>query len=398
MSDKIQNKSVKGIGRRSFLKKATTIGYGVCAASSTLFILPLSGNDKAGSARLAADGLPTHAELSDGLGFYSLIREQMASAPLYVTLDLTPNEAINRRLMGSASEKQMDAAEIMDLIDQMGAMKVLRLTFLGRQSFDNANLLSYIQRANQHNISCAATSDGTDLGDDVLVELSKIPFFNLNFSLDGSTADSHDKYSGSGSFIATVESIGRAKNYGINVTIVTNATSENYAQVADILAMARELRVDTYHVRRYIPVDAEIGTNALVLTPEQAESLLFLQANEMKDNDQSVTKIVGVDPLGGDRKLFVESGVMSQRDNIYAWNVMCQSAATYMHITSNGLVTPCTWMPASAGNVRQEKLAAIWGQSGVFNMLRGRDSFDECVAHSFIEKGDMFSVDPLKWV
>jgi len=346
---------------------------------------------------LAADGLPTHGELSDGLGFYSLIREHQASAPLYITLDLTPNATINQRLMGSASEKQLDALEIMDLIDQMGKMKVLRLTFLGEQSFRNTDILPYIQRADQHNISCAATSDGRDLNDDVLSELSKIPFFNLNFSLDGSTAESHDKFSGSGSFSATTQSIKLAKNHGINVTVVTNATSENYAQVEDILTLARELKADTYHLRRYIPVDTETSTKGLALTPEQAESLLILQANEMERNGESTTKIVGVDPLGGDRKLFVESGVMSQHDNIYAWNVMCQSAATYMHITSNGLATPCTWMPASAGNVRQETLAAIWEQSGVFKMLRGRDSFDECVAHSFIEKGDMFAVDPLKW-
>lgn len=397
MSGKSEKEAGSNIGRRDFLKTATAVGYSLCAASSTLFVLPLSGCDKKGMTKVAADGLPSHAALSDGLGFYNLIRESKASAPLYVTLDVTPAAAINKRVMAKSQEKQLNSEEILGLIDQMGQMRVLHLTFLGEQSFKNSDVLKYISHAEQNNISSAAASDGRDLNDDVLETLSKIPFFNLKFTLDGDTPETHDKFSGIGSFDTTVKAIGRAKKYGINVTVVTNATSENYDQVGRILDIARKLEADTYHVRRYIPVEAEKSTKGLALTPMQAESLLVLQSDEMARKEKSVTEIVGVDPMGGSRKLFVEAGVMSQRDNMYAWNVMCQSAATYMHITSTGMVTPCTWMPVSAGNVREDKLATIWENGGVFNVLRGRDSFDECVAHSFVETGNMLGTDPLKW-
>lgn len=395
MSSNDKEKPAVNVERRDFLKSA--IGFGICSASSTLFVLPLNGLCQASPSTGPMASLPSHTKLADGLGFYTLIRKSKASSPLYVTLDIMPSKAMNERL-GSASTKELTSDEIRSIINELGAMKVLRLTFLGDDAFASPNMLDYIRLADKHNMSCGATGSGAHLGDDLLDKLSKIPFFDLNVSLNGANAQTHDRLHGTGHFDASVEAIKRARKRNIHVTVVTQASRTNFNEVEAIIDLARHLGANTYHLRRYIPLSdknkAKIGE--LPLTREQAKSLLSLQDKRMKEGINE-TQIVGVDPFGGNRKLFVEAGVMSQRDNVYAWNVMCQSGATYMHITSTGLVTPCTWAPIAAGNFRKQRLAEIWNKSPAFNKLRGRESFDECIAHAFIETGDMLAVDPLKW-
>lgn len=49
----------------------------------------------------------------------------------------------------------------------------------------------------------------------------------------------------------------------------------------------------------------------------------------------------------------------------------CPAGKYYCRITPEGDVTPCPYMPVSAGNLRERSFAALWQSAGVFNDLRG---------------------------
>ena len=52
------------------------------------------------------------------------------------------------------------------------------------------------------------------------------------------------------------------------------------------------------------------------------------------------------------------------------WGKGCIAGTRYCRIFANGDVTPCPYLPARAGNVRENPLKQIWEESPVFTVLR----------------------------
>lgn len=56
-----------------------------------------------------------------------------------------------------------------------------------------------------------------------------------------------------------------------------------------------------------------------------------------------------------------------------AWGRGCIAGISYCRIYANGDVTPCPYLPVSAGNVRERPFGEIWNDSPVFRALRNPD-------------------------
>jgi radical SAM protein with 4Fe4S-binding SPASM domain len=56
-----------------------------------------------------------------------------------------------------------------------------------------------------------------------------------------------------------------------------------------------------------------------------------------------------------------------------AWGRGCLAGITYCRIFANGDVTPCPYLPVSAGNVRTTPFSEIWNNSPLFVALRNPD-------------------------
>jgi radical SAM protein with 4Fe4S-binding SPASM domain len=84
----------------------------------------------------------------------------------------------------------------------------------------------------------------------------------------------------------------------------------------------------------------------------------------------------------------------------------CPAGKYYCRITPEGNVTPCPYMPVSAGNLREHSFADLWQSAGVFNDLRepklgGRCGVCEfskicggCRCRAYATYGDYLAEDP----
>jgi radical SAM protein with 4Fe4S-binding SPASM domain len=84
----------------------------------------------------------------------------------------------------------------------------------------------------------------------------------------------------------------------------------------------------------------------------------------------------------------------------------CPAGKYYCRITPEGEVTPCPYMPVSAGNLRERSFADLWESAGVFNDLReprlgGRCGDCEfrkicggCRCRAYATSGDYLAEDP----
>ncbi|MDH3974071.1 MAG: radical SAM protein [Deltaproteobacteria bacterium] len=338
--------------------------------------------------------LASSAVMSGGIEFYNRIRESKASSPLYVTFDLQPFEMLNS--LAGDNSADLTSSQIADVIRQLGEADVLNLTLLGPAPFKDAGIMNYIKLAKDNDISLSVVSSGDDINEQQMDALAKIKFFSLKFNLDGISAATHDKLHKAGNFDKTLAAIRAGIKRGINTTVITYANALNVGEVEQIMDLSIREKADNFVLRRLVPMDTSDKTKALVISPADGEKLISILSKKI-EKSQGGTNMIGADPFGGDTEYFIKSGVMDQRANQYAWNTMCQSGATYCHITSKGAVLPCTWLPVPAGNLKEKSFAEIWEKGETFRQLRGRQSFDECIAHSFTETGNMLERDPLAW-
>jgi radical SAM protein with 4Fe4S-binding SPASM domain len=84
----------------------------------------------------------------------------------------------------------------------------------------------------------------------------------------------------------------------------------------------------------------------------------------------------------------------------------CPAGKYYCRITPEGEVTPCPYMPVSAGNLREHSFADLWGQAAVFADLReprlggrcGACEFSKicggCRCRAYATSGDYLAEDP----
>ena len=382
----------QSLSRKDFLQKAgsSLVGFGIYALTPSLLTLNFSSCRE--PRKITSD-----TDWSDHLAFYNLIRQKHASAPLFVTFDLTDVPALNQKVEQGSAYQNLSSAQIKGILEQMAAIKVLKVTFLGPDLFLRRDFLSLVSYAESLNISTAAATNGAGVTASALDQLAKIPHFGLKINLDGASAATHDKLWGAGAYDQTIRAIKNSVSRKIHTTVVTYANTNNFPEIPDIIDMARDLKADVYNVRRYINLDPADSSKSLYeLSSRQGEELIELQADEAKSSPTPL--IIGVDPFGGNRELFSKRGVArTQKDDPYAWNTMCQSGPTYIHITSAGKVIPCTWLPVSCGDLQKEKLGAIWNNSRVLGKLRGRKSYDECIAAVYQKSGSLVGNDPLRW-
>lgn len=83
----------------------------------------------------------------------------------------------------------------------------------------------------------------------------------------------------------------------------------------------------------------------------------------------------------------------------------CLAGTNYARVTPNGDLTPCPYMPLSAGNIRQTSFVDLWENSQVFNAFRyphlkgkcGDCEYSEicggCRARPYVDHGDAMDED-----
>jgi radical SAM protein with 4Fe4S-binding SPASM domain len=87
------------------------------------------------------------------------------------------------------------------------------------------------------------------------------------------------------------------------------------------------------------------------------------------------------------------------------YETRCPCGVQYCRITPEGKVTPCPYLPAVAGDLRQQSFGEVWERSTLFESMRtgalggkcGRCEYRElcggCRARAFAESGDALAED-----
>ncbi len=273
------------------------------------------------------------------------------------------------------------------------------VTVTGGEPFVRDDFIPLLERlsAERHCFSLAILTNGTPLTPAVVRSLKKVKPGFVQVSIDGSR-ETHDRIRGEGSYDRAVGGLKYLVNAGIPAYISFTAHRGNYRDFPAVARLGRQIGVTRVWADRMVPCGRGGEAAENLLTPAETREFFELMLNERKTGWLKHTQI----------KLHRSLQFMVTGDFPYR----CSAGDTLVTILSNGDVCPCRRMPLVVGNIFQESLVHLYGNSELFIGLRDRERMSQgcekcfyartcaggsrCMAYAVT--GDPYRADPGCWL
>jgi MoaA/NifB/PqqE/SkfB family radical SAM enzyme len=210
----------------------------------------------------------------------------------------------------------------------------------------------------------------------VLVELREHGVEGLGLSLDGSTAERHDGIRGvPGTFARTLETLEWAGELHMPVQVNTLASAETAADVPAIYELLKRCAIARWSLFFLISVGR--GKVLEPLTPAEGERLM----DWIFETSRVAPFTVATTEAPSYRRVAIErmraegmTGEQMKRTGAYR-GFGIRDGHGIMFVSHTGDICPAGFLPLSAGNVRQDRVAAVYRTAPIFRALHDPTEF-----------------------
>jgi radical SAM protein with 4Fe4S-binding SPASM domain len=241
------------------------------------------------------------------------------------------------------------------------------------------------------------------INDDTIARLKEAGIQVLSFSLDGSSAETHDRFrQAEGAFDAVVDAAGIAKRAGVRFQINTTISKINIDELPGIIALAE--RMGAYCFNAFILVPTGRGKNIAIeiLDPVRYEMLLNELLRLKLESDIEVRVTCGPQ--------FSRVCKQTRAKKLLGKTSGCMGGREFGFISCRGDVQTCGFLDISAGNLVENgfDFAKIWHESEFLKRIRTTSEYKgDCGACEFVDvcggcrarayavTGDYMAADPI---
>ncbi len=326
-------------------------------------------------------------------------RHDPGTRPLIVIWEMTqacPLACVHCRAQAQPARHpgELTTSEARDLLAQVaefGAPPPV-VVFTGGDPFQRPDLFDLVRHGTRLGLPVAVSPSGTPtLTPARLAELQRAGARAISLSLDGSTAEVHDRFRGvPGVFAWTLDAWQAARELGLKVQINTTVTGHNLTDLADIAALVHRLGAVSWSAFLLVPTGR--GARLPALTAGQAEDVLnfvydagefipartteahhfrrvVIQREILRSREADHVAVLGLGPLYLRlRERLASLGLARRTVRRPPANV--NAGLGFVFISHLGTVHPSGFLPLSAGSVRAGRLADIYRSSPLFTGLR----------------------------
>ena len=250
-----------------------------------------------------------------------------------------------------------------------------KVVFSGGEPLLHPDLLPLIEYATSLGLAVRLFSSGLvgllsrevrSINLDSATQLKRVGLSKIEFNLQGATRATHERITRTrGSFERVIESISNSRTAGLAVGVHFVPMRENYREFERLVTLARDMRVDSISVLRFVPQGrGEFYRDRLEMT-----------AREFFEFGAELARI---------RKECVDTeirtGCPMNLVTIHEQErepVKCGAAKTTAVILADGKVVPCAAFKQAeqfvAGSILDQEFEKIWAQAPVFEELRRFD-------------------------
>jgi radical SAM protein with 4Fe4S-binding SPASM domain len=245
-------------------------------------------------------------------------------------------------------------------------------------------------------------TNGTLLTDERIASLMRAGVTGVAVSIDSLDAHRHDAFRhGAGAFEATAAAIARLRAHRLDFIVQTMVTRRTRAELGQLVTWAAEQGAVSFNA--YFLVATGRGARLTDLTSEEYESAL---AELVVHHRSQLGRMMVRAKCAPQFMRLVHQ--LAPESPIADYSTRCPCGTQYCRITPDGQLTPCPYIPTSAGDLRSRSFADIWREAPLFRELRGggttlggrcgrceyRAVCGGCRARALALTGDMLAEDP----
>ena len=281
------------------------------------------------------------------------------------------------------------------LIDQIATLKVPVFVLTGGDPIKRSDLFELIGYARSMGVRVSLTPSATPLlTKDIVIRLKDAGLARLAVSMDGASAGSHDAFRGmSGSFARTLDAVRWANEIDLPVQINTTFSRRNINEIDEIVALMEKLKITLWSVFFLVPMGR--GKLDDLLSAEEFESVFAkiyslsrTATFDIKTTEAQHYRRFRLQQRVAERKLGINVSSLDDRavDAIGRGPRGLNDGKGFVFISHKGEVFPSGFLPLSAGNIRDQELAAIYRNSPLFRGLRDTSKLEgKCGSCEFKE-------------
>ncbi len=262
---------------------------------------------------------------------------------------------------------ELKTGELIQLFKEIAAKAPETLLVLtGGEPLLRSDIFELIEAGSSEGLKMVLGTNGTTIDAQCAEKLAASGLEGVGISLENTIAWEHDQFRGKdGAWLNSKQAVSFCKAAGLHVQLHTTVTKKNRNHLKQMVLFAKENGVNLLNF--FFLVCTGRGEYLNDLTPDQYEVTLqeiaelqsttkglmvqarcaphFKRVLYQRDPDSQYTKAQGYDGGG------------------------CLAATHYCRIDPVGNVTPCPYMEAQAGNIREESFWDIWENSDLFHRL-----------------------------
>ncbi len=263
-----------------------------------------------------------------------------------------------------AGEQEVDGVlstqEAFSVIDQIRATGTPVVVLSGGEPLLREDIYAIARYGTEQGLQMVMGTSGYFIDRDAAIKLRDAGIRAVAISLDAKDAATHDRFRGiEGVWEKAVKAIGHCRDAGIAVQINMSVMRSAISEVHDVIALGTSLGVRDYQL--FFPIPTGRAREIEPRSPEEYEELIRQILIYYRHADLNIRPTCAPQF----RRIADELGIANP-----AWGRGCLAGISYCRIFANGDVTPCPYLPLSAGNVRSTPFNEIWNDSPLFTALR----------------------------
>lgn len=311
----------------------------------------------------------------------------------------------------SSQSTDLNLDECKSVIDQIVEFNTHTLSLAGGEPLLGTHIWEILEYAVGKFKRLVLSTNGTLITSEVATKLA-LYLTNVQISVDGPDAETHDYIRGSGSFSKSMNAIKILKNVGLQVDIRMTICRETMSKVRQFIDLTKDLNLSGAYMRRVIP-----SGNAL--TENKVTQLTSLELKKVLGEAINYGKTIGMHVASADYFCQIEfnseARLKAERTQKMGGDLLggCAIGVNSFYLMQDGTIAFCPYLPIYGGNIREQSLQEIWDNSEMFKMaralrynLKGKCSncgylyaCGGCRAYAFADSGgDILAEDSGCWI
>lgn len=257
----------------------------------------------------------------------------------------------------------LSTGEARAVIDQIREVGTPVVVLSGGEPLMRTDLCEIARYGTKRGLRMVMGTSGYFLDRSAAARLRDAGIRSVAVSIDSADPVVHDSFRGvRGAWEKAVQAIRNCRDEGIGVRINMTVMRPSAGDVQSVVELGKGLGVTDYQV--FFPVPTGRAQDLDPLDPRAYEEVI--RQVLLKYHAAGVNLRPTCAPQF--RRIAAELGIGNA-----AWGRGCIAGIHYCRIYADGDVTPCPYLPVSAGNVRTTPFREIWYHSPVFAALRDPD-------------------------